>query len=90
MSTGLVSCRALRQAQGSKPTVKRGRTASHQLRAAGSHGGDHGRAITGPVKTRTQIPQYRCRWDNPLIAAELEEYEPEDRSSGKLAGGGLP
>jgi hypothetical protein len=29
-----------------------------------------------------QIPQYRCRWDNPLIAAEASGYEPKDRSSG--------
>jgi len=33
-----------------------------------------------------QIPQYRCRRDNPLIAAGASGYEPEDRSSGKLAG----
>ena len=36
--------------------------------------------------SRMQIPLYRCRWDNPLIAASAEEYEPEDCSSGKLAG----
>jgi hypothetical protein len=37
-----------------------------------------------------QIPQYRCRRDNPLIAAGAKEYEPQARSSGKLAVGGLP
>ena len=34
------------------------------------------------MKARMQIPQYRCRWDNPLIAARASVYEPEDRSSG--------
>jgi hypothetical protein len=37
-----------------------------------------------------QIPQYRCRWDNPLIAAGSEEFESKARSSGELAVGGLP
>ena len=41
-----------------------------------SNGGDHGRAIAGPVITRMQIQQYRYRFDNPLIAAGAEEYEP--------------
>jgi hypothetical protein len=41
-------------------------------------------------RRRHETGLVRCRWDNPLIAAGAEGYEPEDRSSGKLAVGGLP
>src|SRR5215831_4056070 len=42
----------------------------------GSHRGDHGDAIRDVGTTRMQIAQYGCRWENPLIAAGTEEYEP--------------
>jgi hypothetical protein len=75
-----------------KRTVKRGRTGSHQLRAAGSRIA----AITvmrsvAMESPRTLITLYRCRWNNPLIAAGAEELEPEDRGSGApCPASGLP
>ena len=32
-----------------------------------------------------QIPLYGCRWDNPLLAAGAQGYEPEDRGFGAVA-----
>jgi hypothetical protein len=42
----------------------------------GSHRGDHGDAIRDVGIIRLQIAPYGCQWENPLIAAEAEEYEP--------------
>jgi hypothetical protein len=83
MCEGSLASVALRQAQGGQRTVK-ARPDSVALTA-----GPQVLIATITVMRSmtmespgTQLALYRCRRDNPLIAARAEELEPKARSSG--------